>query len=207
MNCPHELVNFIIEYLKNRKCYTEMQHITSVLFDIEKGVPQGSCLGLILFLLFHCEIAQRIPSATHCHLFADDHALIIHASPWWHRTEFAPQMERIGQQVLNQVQAYAIEWKQPINFPKTEWQWTHRRVFIPTLSLSRSVNITSREQPCTNTLAITLMNVSHPVNIARGCYKKPRRTRESSDTLLDREHHQQEREKSSLKRSFNLICK
>ena len=136
MNCPHELVNFVIEYLKNRKCYIEMQHIKSVIFDIEKGVPQGSCLGPILFLLFHCEIVQQIPSATHCHLFADDLALIIHASPWWHRTEFAPHMERIGQQALNQVQAYAIEWKQPINFPKTEWQWIHRRVVIPTLSLS-----------------------------------------------------------------------
>ena len=81
-------------------------------------------------------MAQRIPSATHSHLFADDLALIIHASPWWHRTEFAPRMERIGQQALNQVQAYAVEWKQPINFPKTEWQWIHRRVVIPTLSLS-----------------------------------------------------------------------
>ena len=136
MNCPHELVIFIIEYLKNRKCYIEMNQVTSAIFDIEKGVPQGSCLGPILFLLFHCEIAQRITSATHSHLFADDLALIIHASPWWHRTEFAPQMERIGQQALNQVQAYAVEWKQPINFPKTEWQWIHRRVVIPTLSLS-----------------------------------------------------------------------
>ena len=172
-------------------------------------MPQGSCLGPILFLLFHCEIAQRIPSATHSHLFADNLALIIHASPWWHRAEFAPQMERIGQQALKQVQAYAVGWKQPVNFPKTEWGWIHRRVVIPTLflSLSRSVNIPSSEQPCTNTLAITLMNVSHARNIARGCSKKSRRTLECSNTLLDREHHQQERETSSLKRSFNLICK
>ena len=145
MNCPYELVNFIIEYLKNRKCYIEMQHITSVIFDIEKGVPQGSCLGPILFLLFHCEIAQRIPSATHAHLFADDLALIIHASPWWHRTEFAPQMEPIGQQALKQVQAYAFEWKQPVNFPKTEWQWIHRRLVIPTLSLSLDQSTSHKE--------------------------------------------------------------
>jgi Reverse transcriptase (RNA-dependent DNA polymerase) len=89
-------VNFIIEHLKNRKRYIEMKHVTSAIFDIEKGVPQGSCLGPILSLLFHCEMAERIPAATHVHLFADDLALTIHASPWWHRTEFAPQMERIG---------------------------------------------------------------------------------------------------------------
>ena len=45
-------------------------------------------------------------------------------------------MEQIGQQASNQVQAYAVEWKQMINFPKTEWQWVHRRAFIPTLSIS-----------------------------------------------------------------------
>ena len=121
MDCPYELVIFIIEYLKNRKCYIETQ--------------KHMC-RIDLFLVCHHEMAQRITSATYSHLFADDFALIIHASPWWHRTEFAPQMERLGQQALNQVQAYAIEWKQPINFPKTEWQWIHRRVVIPTLSLS-----------------------------------------------------------------------
>ena len=48
-------------------------------------------------------------------------------------------MERIGQQALNQFQAYAAEWKQPINFSKTEWRWIHRRAVIPTLSLSLSI--------------------------------------------------------------------
>jgi hypothetical protein len=82
LNCAQELVIFIIEYLKNRECYIEMKQVTSNISEIEKGVPQGSCLGPILFLLFHCEMAQRIPSATHAHLFADDLALIITASPW-----------------------------------------------------------------------------------------------------------------------------
>ena len=97
-----------------------------------------TCFESIFFLLFYCEMAHRITSAIYSHLFADDLALIIHASPWWPRTEFATQMERIGQQALNQVQAYAVEWKQAINFPKTEWQWINRRVVIPTLSLSIS---------------------------------------------------------------------
>ena len=85
-----------------------MNQITSSIFEIVKGMPQRSCLGPILFLLFHCELVQRIPSATHAHLFADGLALIIHASPWWHRTEFASQMQRTGQKALNQVQDYAI---------------------------------------------------------------------------------------------------
>ena len=39
MNCPHELVSFIIQYLKNRKCYIEMNKVTSAIFNIEKGLP------------------------------------------------------------------------------------------------------------------------------------------------------------------------
>ena len=136
MHCPYELFVFIIDYLKDRQCYIELNAAKSMIFDVEKGVPQGSCLGPILFLLFHCEMPQRIPSATYSQLFTDDLALIIHASPWWSRSEFASRLQQLAQTALNQTHAYAIEWKQPMNFSKTEWQWTHLRVSLPVLSLS-----------------------------------------------------------------------
>ena len=135
MNCPHELVIFIIEYLRNRKSYIEINRLVSSIFDVERGVSQGSCLEPILFLLVHCELPRRIPSAIYNHLYADDLALIIHASPWWCRSEFASQMECLAKKALKQVQSYAIEWKQPINFEKTVWQWIHRRVYSPSLDL------------------------------------------------------------------------
>ena len=96
MNCPHKLVIFILEYLKNCKYYIELKQDTSGIFDNEKGLPHSSCVGPILFLPFHREMAQRITSATHPPLFADDLAMIMYASPWCHRTEFAPQLEQIG---------------------------------------------------------------------------------------------------------------
>ena len=136
LQCPSELVIFIIEYLRNRKCYISMNQMISPPIPVQKGVPPGSCLGPILFLIFHSELPQSIPSASHSHVFADDLDIIVHASPWWHRTQFAPQMEHSGQKVLNEIERYATEWKQPINLSKTQWQWIHRRVSIPNLSLS-----------------------------------------------------------------------
>ncbi|CAF2924307.1 unnamed protein product [Rotaria sp. Silwood2] len=136
MNCSREIIDFIIEYLKNRKCYIELNNLTSNIFNIEKGVPQGSCLGPILFLLFHCTLVQEVPSASHQHLYADDLALIITASPWWTRGEFVKHMQHLGQQTLNELQTYANTWKQPINCEKTEWQWIHRRVVLPSLTLT-----------------------------------------------------------------------
>ena len=77
MSCPRELVIFIIEYQKNSMCHIEIQN---------------KMFELILFLLFHWELTQRIPSATHARLFPADLALIINVSPCWHRSEFVSQM-------------------------------------------------------------------------------------------------------------------
>jgi hypothetical protein len=44
MNCPWELVEFIIEYVTNPKRYIEPNNLTSNIFNIEKGVSQDSCL-------------------------------------------------------------------------------------------------------------------------------------------------------------------
>ena len=114
MDCPRELIIFIKEYLGNRKCYIELNSLTSNVFNIEKGVPQGSCLGPILFLLYHCPL----PSASHVHLYADDLALIITASPWWYGAAFTGNMQSLGQSALNHLQTYVAVWKQPINSQK-----------------------------------------------------------------------------------------
>ena len=204
MNCPRELVLFIIEYLRNRKSYLELNQVTSNIFDIEKGVPQGSCLGPILFLLFHCELAQCIPSATYSHIYADDLALIIHASPWWHRSEFTQQMQRLGQAALKEVHQYAAKWKQPINVTKTEWQWIHRRVVIPTLSLTIANNPIQR----TSVFKYLGYYVDERLSFNTHCTKmlqKLERTLSSSNSSIDRKHHQRKREDSSHKPSFNRI--
>lgn len=52
LECASELLTFIIEYLRNRHCYISMNQLISPLISVRKGVPQGSCLGPTLFLLF-----------------------------------------------------------------------------------------------------------------------------------------------------------
>ena len=46
---------------------------------------------------------QSLLSASHCHLLADDLAVVVHASTWWHRTQFASQMANLGQEVLHEI--------------------------------------------------------------------------------------------------------
>ena len=189
MNCPQERVIFIIEYLKNRKRYIETQK------HMCRTDPISS---LSLWNSSTNSFSHLFPSI--CGWPCTDHPCL-------------SMVASIGIRIANGTNRPASIESSPSlrrrvetddQLPQDQWQWIHRRVVIPTLSLSRSVNIPSRKQPCTNTLATTLMNDSRSVNIARGCSQKSKRTLLSSNTSLDRKHHQWERENSSLKRSFEL---
>ena len=65
-------------YLRNRKQYVEWNNCKSSTAPIETGVPQGSILGPLLFLLY----INDLPSATKlkCVMYADDTNLLIKGS-------------------------------------------------------------------------------------------------------------------------------
>ena len=64
-------LNIIVSYLKNRKQYVEIDGIKSSFQPINKGVPQGSILGPLLFLIYINDL-ERICSVFKPTFFADD---------------------------------------------------------------------------------------------------------------------------------------
>jgi len=68
--------DLIRDYLTNRKQYTEITGKTSSITPITCGVPQGSILGPLLFLLYINDI-QNIPIESEILSFADDTTLFI----------------------------------------------------------------------------------------------------------------------------------
>ena len=51
-------LNLFSSYLNNRKQYSEIDHIKSNMLPITTGIPQGSILGPLLFIIYINDFAQ-----------------------------------------------------------------------------------------------------------------------------------------------------
>ena len=68
--------NWFRSYLKNRKQYVSISGFDSNTADVDFGVPQGSVLGPLLFLIYINDLHQAIKYSETRH-FADDTNLLI----------------------------------------------------------------------------------------------------------------------------------
>ena len=64
-----------LQYLSNRKHYVAINGIDSSLKNVKHGVPQGSVLGPLLFLIYINDLNECIKNSTTRH-FADDTSII-----------------------------------------------------------------------------------------------------------------------------------
>ncbi len=69
-----KLLLWLEDYLRDRKQQVLLQNSESHIGMLKSGVPQGSVLGPLLFLLYINDIADEIKSLVR--LFADDSSLI-----------------------------------------------------------------------------------------------------------------------------------
>ena len=71
-NINGTLLKFFTEYLCSRKQHVILDNVISEHVDVLSGVPQGSILGPLLFVLFINDIYTNIDKDTNIALFADD---------------------------------------------------------------------------------------------------------------------------------------
>ena len=69
---PEWLINWIEEYLRNRKQRVKTMSHTAEWKQVEAGVIQGSVLGPILFIIFLADINEYIPEGIIAPKYADD---------------------------------------------------------------------------------------------------------------------------------------
>lgn len=111
LKIPIYLILVLISYLKGRKMFVDINGICSEIFELFAGVPQGSVLGPILFIIFIND-APMIKD-THASLFADD-KLIFAISKL-----ISAIINRL-QAALNKNKRYFHKWKIKLNDNKLE---------------------------------------------------------------------------------------
>lgn len=106
-----KLLHWFSNYLSNRKQRVVIANSTSSWKNINAGVPQGSILGPLLFLIFINDIINNINS--NIRLFADDTSLYIIVD--------SPQISaNILNSDLDKIHAWSKKWLVTFNPAKTE---------------------------------------------------------------------------------------
>ena len=106
-----DLLLWMSDYLSDRTQCVVLNSVTSTKKDITAGVPQGSVLGPLLFLIYVNDISENLLSLTR--LFADDSSLFVSASN-------LRDIEGLLNHDLILVSSWAQQWLVNFNPNKTE---------------------------------------------------------------------------------------
>ncbi|CAB4016647.1 Hypothetical predicted protein, partial [Paramuricea clavata] len=77
-----QVLKWFTSYLSNRSQFISVNAGTSKRFELKNGVPQGSCLGPLLFVLYVSKLFKILEShLPDAHAFADDNQLYVSFQP------------------------------------------------------------------------------------------------------------------------------
>lgn len=111
-----EIGNWIKAFLENRKQKVVIRGQESEELDVLSGVPQGSVLGPLLFLIY----INDLPKCTTCPvcLFADDSKIYCRVPRYGSNADNMDSPENTLQKDLDELQKWATKWKMSFNVNK-----------------------------------------------------------------------------------------
>ena len=114
MNLPQRFIQYTRNFLSNRQTTVDINGTKSKKFMLNEGLPQGSSISPLLFIIFINDIGVDLHDLTIASLFADDTAI------WFpggkdNREKAAEHM----QMEVDKIMMWADKWKMSINVDKT----------------------------------------------------------------------------------------
>jgi hypothetical protein len=91
-----KLLSWLSEFLKDRFYRVKINNKFSNLYPIQSGVPQGSVLGPLLFLIYINDLPQVIPPGVSIKLFADDVKIYVSYKTRDERSKLNVALDNIG---------------------------------------------------------------------------------------------------------------
>ena len=100
--------------MSGRKTRVEFNGTRSKAFRLDQGLPQGSCISPLLFLIFINDIDVHLHPDTIASLFADDTAT------WMVDGKIKGSNRTLMQEEIDKILAWASKWKMSVNKGKTK---------------------------------------------------------------------------------------
>ena len=132
LKLPPCFVLWVRSFLSDRRAKVQVGGSHSRSFRIRRGVPQGSVLGPVLFILFIDDITKDLPRGAHASLYADNLAI-------WSSSPDPLKASSVVQSSLAVLEMWSNLWRLPLNPKKCESSFfstdPHQATFQPRLNL------------------------------------------------------------------------
>ena len=114
LKLPFRYIRYVRHFLSGRKTTVSINNVHSKEFLLRNGLPQGSSISPLLFLIFINDIDVDIDLETAASLFADD------TSAWRADGKIRGSQRILMQEEVDKILAWADEWKMKVNGSKTK---------------------------------------------------------------------------------------
>ena len=114
LDLPWKFTRYTRNFLSSRVTTVEVNNRKSKKFLLKEGLPQGSAISPLLFLVFINDIDAKLSKDTLASLFADDTSIACSGGDL--EEEIMPRM----QEEINKITTWADTWKMSINTSKTK---------------------------------------------------------------------------------------
>ena len=114
MNLPNRFIRYVHHFLSGRKTRVEINGSRSDNSRLDEGLPQGSSISPLLFLIFINDIDVELDPDTTASLFADDTAA------WMKDGKIRGSNRVLMQQEIDKILEWADKWKMKVNEDKTK---------------------------------------------------------------------------------------
>ena len=146
--CPSYLIQLVREFLEGRMLKVRIGTDFSYHFTPEQGVPQGSPLSPLLYILFSCDLPIVYSLNQYTLQYADDTAIVVHENT------INKAISSI-QRLINMIVRWFSEWRIQINASKTQFIIFHHRI-KPTSPSIIVDNVSTAPQPSVKYLGVEI---------------------------------------------------